>query len=106
MPTSSLHLAPDGVLQRFARLDKPGDDAEASRHERATTRQQDPVVALDEDDDRRRDARIGGEIAAGAAAAALPGNALGRFSAATAVLMIAVPGDDLGRSPGDRVMRL
>jgi hypothetical protein len=101
-----MHLAPDGVFERFARFDKPGNDAESARHEGATTREEDAVGALDEDDDRRRDARVGGEIAPGATAAALSRNAFGGIPATTTVLMIAVPSDDLGRSTSDRVMGL
>ena len=98
------HFAADGVFERFSRLDETGDYSEAPRDEGATTRQQDAVVALDEDDHCRCDTGIGREVATGAMAAALPRNAFGGIAATTAVLMIAIPGDDLGRSTGDCVM--
>ena len=100
-PGLLVDLAGDGLLERLADLDEPGERAE-ERHPRARVAgEQRAAIALDEGDHRRRQARVGAVAAARAQPHALGRRAGGGAAAPAAPAVIAVPRGEAERAAGD-----
>src|SRR5205809_374160 len=98
-----VHLACEALLERLAGLDEAGERAVHAGREVRAAREEQLVSALispmDKRHDRRRHPRIGRKLAGRADAYSLVRLRLRRRAAAAAILVRAVPGDELQRAP-------